>query len=256
MENSNSSNNPELFEQLKEKYDQLKSILDSSPFINYICKNQPNYPLVYISKNVEEIGINHDYFLENGLNLTDLIHEDDLENVIIELNEYLSFEAEEYMLMHRLSVDDEQVIWVDNYIRTKKDENGRISHFYGFLNDITTRNELAQNYLNELYKKNIILEAVQEQILCFDEEGYFLYYHAPTRDFIIEDPETCIGKHIFEIVHSTLAKEIVSNAMQAFKLNQEYAFILQFKQENIQNKIQVRIVPSTKNYFFVIMKNI
>lgn len=134
----------------------FETYLNESPSIFFKWKIESNWPVLYVSDNVKQIlGYSQEDFLTQSLNYNDIIHPDDKEEVIKEVNDGLSSSKE--MFKHnpyRLIKKDGSSIWVSDITRITKDKDGNIDFIYGYISDIT---ELI-DYEHKLEKNLIELE--------------------------------------------------------------------------------------------------
>ena len=125
-------------------------IFDQGPVILVTFRHSANLEVVFASPNIRQLT---GYELENILagphNYVDLLHPDDLagylhETAEAEKQQLNNFQRKPYRLKHR----DGHYLWIREVSSTKSDENGAISHFNGYLIDITEQFEAG------LAKKN------------------------------------------------------------------------------------------------------
>jgi len=155
-----------------------KTIIDSElfnigPIVVFIWKNEQNWPVVSVSKNIENIyGHKQSDFLTSKLQYAKLIHEDDIQRVFKELSvasqnlSISSFLHEPY----RLKTDNNSYKWVQDSTVILR-ENGEITHYVGYLVDITeVKNLQEQNFkqTSELLKNEAFFKSYK---IAMDESS-------------------------------------------------------------------------------------
>ena len=136
--------------QSEEKLLEANSILSRSATVVFTWMNAPGWPVTYVSGNVASIlGYDPEEFLSGKLNYQDCMHPDDAKRVIKEVNYNISKGNNEYIHEpYRVIAKDGELKWVYDWTFIVRDENGDISHFKGFIHDIT-RHKLAEDALKE-----------------------------------------------------------------------------------------------------------
>ena len=120
----------------------VEKLLNSQvPVAVFSWRNQPGWPLEYVSPNVSKVlGFEAIEFIERGLDYASIIHELDLSRVMQEVMDnsvpgISAFEHEDY----RIIDPDGAVRWVKDHTAIHRDEHGEITHYFGYILDITSR---------------------------------------------------------------------------------------------------------------------
>ena len=146
-------------------------ILNNSPSVAFLWKNEKNWPVEYVSKNVKNIfGYSYDEFVSEKITYEELIHPEDLAQVREELENALnrksniSFTHKPY----RIITKSGQIRWVIEKNKLRFGQNSEITHFQGFIDDITERKKIedtlyqisinTSSVVGEDYLNNITLE--------------------------------------------------------------------------------------------------
>ncbi len=121
---------------LKESYD----IINRSSSVAFTWKNQEGWPVEFVSENVERLlGIAPKEFMAGKATYAGFIHPEDLPQVEREVAEYCGredsteFTHEPYRVVTR----DGSEKTVRDWTFIVRDQNGRITHFKGIIEDIT-----------------------------------------------------------------------------------------------------------------------
>lgn len=94
----------------------------------------------FISENISKYGYSHMDFVNGKLNLSEILHPEDLNSVIMqtELN-YLTANKSEHCQVYRVFCRDKSLRWIEEYAFFDRDESGKIKKAHGILTDITEK---------------------------------------------------------------------------------------------------------------------
>jgi PAS domain S-box-containing protein len=158
---------------------QERSLFNSGPVVIFKWKNESGSPVEYVSPNVTEtLGYTPDDFLAYKTKFFTLIYDDDKERVNTEVKKHskdgiASFNHDPYRVCRK----DGKVIWVDDYTTILRDETGCITHYLGYIIDITDRIEAVQALMKSGKKYRELVEKAGIAILIDDIKGNFTYFN-------------------------------------------------------------------------------
>ncbi len=119
---------------------QAHDIINGSPAVAFLWKNQNTWPVEYVSENVYDLtGYSAEEFMQKGLSYSTLIDRQDISRVI---DEAVSVADDIYNVKHKpyqITTRDGQVKWIDQRTEIIKDADGNITHYRGLVLDITDR---------------------------------------------------------------------------------------------------------------------
>jgi len=122
------------------KFGQLVEIIEDSPTVAFTWRNSEDWPVEFVSENVKSIfGYTAVEFLSGKILYCDVIHPDDLDQVLNEVMEKSS-DPDRIHFAHkpyRIITKSGEVRWLDDRTRIRRDEQGRIIHYQGVVLDIT-----------------------------------------------------------------------------------------------------------------------
>ncbi|APW65848.1 hypothetical protein LPB137_08250 [Poseidonibacter parvus] len=128
-----------LAESLTKFQSSLLSLFDKGDAILFKWKNNKNYDAEYISSSVKKLlGYEKEEFLSKKLNYGNFIHKDDYDVALKELkgaieNKLDYFKHEPYRIVDK----DNNIKWILDYTVFEKDSKNNITHFIGYITDIT-----------------------------------------------------------------------------------------------------------------------
>ncbi|MDR6969360.1 PAS domain S-box-containing protein [Flavobacterium arsenatis] len=123
-----------------ESEEKFKLLANNIPGTVYLYENDVNNTKIYINDEIEKLtGYEKSYFLENKLNIIDLIHDDDKERIQSATKVALE-NQEAFRFTYRIKNKNGNYIWVEEFgdVITKE---GKINYIEGILIDITERKE-------------------------------------------------------------------------------------------------------------------
>ncbi|AKB36969.1 Sensory transduction histidine kinase [Methanosarcina siciliae C2J] len=138
---------------LKEK---LERIINSSPVIVFLWKDEEGWPIEFVSKNVTRLGYEVEDFTSRKILYGDIVYPEDLEKVKIEFARNVEYNCEDYSFKYRILTRSGEVRWVDERTFIQRDEEGEI-HLQGVVLDITEHKKAEEALLKmeEVRKKEI-----------------------------------------------------------------------------------------------------
>ncbi|MBL4636011.1 MAG: PAS domain S-box protein [Kofleriaceae bacterium] len=120
----------------------------SSPAVAFLWRNEDEWPVDAVSSNVYSLlGYTAQEFMAGALSYSDVIHDDDKARVGAEVTEFStdkersSFDHEPY----RITTQEGRSKWVQDRTVICRNDKGEITHFKGFIVDITTQIEAQED---------------------------------------------------------------------------------------------------------------
>jgi PAS domain S-box-containing protein len=103
-------------------------------------KAAEGWPVEYVSPNISvQFGYNPEDFLSGKIPYASIVHSDDLQRIGQEVmahsNAGVTFFEQEYRIVR----SDGEFRWIYDYTTIIRDDNGKITHYYGYIIDITER---------------------------------------------------------------------------------------------------------------------
>jgi len=153
----------------QKEQDILLSLFDESDSVLFKWNNDLNWSIEYVSRSIYKLlEYTKDEFLDKKVIYSECIHPDDINIVFDEVKNALNSDIEYFKHKpYRLITKSGNIKWVlDNTIKVKN-SNGKVTHFVGYISDITELKNLELNLEKEVeYKtaQNIKnLELLQQQ---------------------------------------------------------------------------------------------
>ncbi|WP_172632578.1 PAS domain S-box protein [Methanohalophilus mahii] len=116
----------------------LQSVIRTSPAIVFFWAPEEDWPVEFVSENIENFGYRPEEFTSGKLQYGDIIHPSDLDYVHQKLAKYSDEGMSDYNLEYRIITKKGEVRWVEERGSIQY-ENSEISHYQGIILDITER---------------------------------------------------------------------------------------------------------------------
>lgn len=136
-----------------------------------LWKNETGWPIEMVTKNIEPLtGYDSNDFLQKKLAYIDLMHPHEIERVVGELAQIDDIGYIKHA-PYRLKHVNGRYIWVQDYTVAVRDERGQITHYVGYLIDVTERME-AEEALTVLNRE--LLDRVKAEVEKNREKDFVL----------------------------------------------------------------------------------
>ena len=156
---------------------QERNMFVSGSVIVFKWQNRENWPVEYVSANTEDLlGYTASDFLSGKVLYADIVHSEDISRVAEEVkihseNQIQRFEHKPYRLIRA----NNEVIWVLDYTTIVRDEAGAITHYLGYLVNITELKKAEQQLHNEREKLFITLRSIGDGVITTDSEDRVIF---------------------------------------------------------------------------------
>ena len=147
----------------------INELLDSGEFIFFKWENRPKWPVSFVSENTTDIlGYSPESFRKGLISYSDIIHPEDLSLVLEEVEQYSKTDCDRFIHQpYRVIKKDKTIIWVYDATHMIRDNKNSITHFTGYIMDITPlkERELSLQKRTENLKLEIAIqtETIQKQ---------------------------------------------------------------------------------------------
>ncbi len=151
-------------EQIEEELNISNRIINRSPAVAFLWRNEDNLSVEFVSDNVKYLlGYSAQEFMKGGIKYKKIIHKDDLPKVEKEVASYINDEKRKSFSLkpYRLITKTGEIKWVNDNSYIKRDSKGMITHYEGIIYDITELkkteekanrfNSIIADSLNEIY---------------------------------------------------------------------------------------------------------
>ena len=177
---------------------ETNQIMEKSPVVLFLWKAQENWPVDFVSKNVDNLfGYSVDDFVTGKIKYADIIHHSDIKRVADEVtyysnNNFESFEHKPYKIVTK----DGDLKWVKDITNIRKDENKRIIYYEGIVFDITELKTKESELKESEQKFKDVVEHAGDGILLGNNKGEIIEANSSFLSMTGYTKKKILGKHI------------------------------------------------------------
>ncbi len=156
---------------IQESEERYRTLVEELPAVTFIIWFDEKVERVYVAPQSEEIiGYSPEYFEKNPELWLEVIHPDDREWVIREIESWLQSEDPNFSKEIRIITPDGRVVWAHVQGKVVADQNHRPKYFQGVLLDVTQR-RLAVEHERQYFHDMSFLSRTAMNFVDFPLEG-------------------------------------------------------------------------------------
>jgi diguanylate cyclase (GGDEF)-like protein/PAS domain S-box-containing protein len=152
-----------------------RQLFTEGPVTVFRCRAEDGWPIDYVSSAVSQFGYDAGVLLAKQSRFADIIHPNDLPRV---LEAELDRGAGGGMCVgidYRIVCGDGDVRWVHDYSIALRDADGTVSHFAGYLLDITERKYSEFELEQARERAQVTLHSIADAVITTDVNGQIEY---------------------------------------------------------------------------------
>ncbi|MCS6771254.1 MAG: PAS domain S-box protein [Kiritimatiellae bacterium] len=153
---------------------ELEHIISRGPAIVFLWRNEPGWPVEYVSENVAQWGYSAEDLTSGRIPYAQVIHPDDLARVADEVRHYTEGGIDNYIQEYRIIQKGGEVRWVEDRTWTRRGADGKVSHYQGVVLDITERKQAEQAQQALLEGLRTVLAMADDLFACPTEDALYL----------------------------------------------------------------------------------
>jgi len=148
----------------------LTTVINNSPAVVFLWKNEKYWPAIFVSENVIQFGYTIEDFLSQRIVYGKIIHPDDLKKVEDELERSIRKGEVSFNSEYRIFTKAGDLRWVNERTFIQRDEGGQVTYFQGIILDITPRKNIE-----EALRKAVEIEKMLKTIINKSPAVAFLW---------------------------------------------------------------------------------
>ncbi|MBX3387775.1 MAG: PAS domain S-box protein, partial [Phycisphaeraceae bacterium] len=125
---------------------QERSLFVGGPAVVWKWRNQPGWPVEYVSSNVDQFGYTSEDFTNGRTRFADILHPDDLPRVADEVASHVAANRDRFEQQYRVRDSAGKYHTLYDFTIVARDPRGNVTHFQGYTLD-ATEHALAQERL-------------------------------------------------------------------------------------------------------------
>ncbi|MEA3289286.1 MAG: PAS domain-containing protein [Campylobacterota bacterium] len=174
-----------LLDKTKEQ-ENLLSLFDKGNSVLFRWNNDKNWSIDYVSSNVVNLlGYTKEEFLNNSIDYASCIVKDDIERVFEEVaNGQKSKDDFFRHAPYRIITKDGSIKWVLDYTVVTKNDKGDITHFLGYIMDITSQQENQKRLEDSEFRWKFAVDGNGDGLWDWDLKSNEVYYSTRWKEML------------------------------------------------------------------------
>ena len=184
---------------IKEAY----NIINKSPSIAVLCKNEFNFPVIFASENSEKLfGFTQNEFLTGKINVHELVHPDDLPKVRTKLFKKIKHKNPKGYKTKpfRIITKEGAIKWIDARFDFTKDADKNITHIQAIVEDITEKKRTQDLFYESNQRLKNQFENTPLASIIWDIDFKVIKWNTAAEKIFEYSAKEAIGKHIKDLI--------------------------------------------------------
>jgi diguanylate cyclase (GGDEF)-like protein/PAS domain S-box-containing protein len=152
-----------------------RQLFTEGPVTVFRCRASDGWPIEYVSETVSQFGYEAGELLNKQARFADIVHPGDLPRVIDAEMDRGTGGSMFLGIDYRIVCGDGEVRWVYDYTVALKDADGEVSHFAGYLLDITERKRSEFELEQSRERAQVTLHSIADAVITTDVNGQIEY---------------------------------------------------------------------------------
>ncbi|UGV41123.1 PAS domain-containing protein [Methanococcoides orientis] len=164
----------------------LESVINSSPVVVFLWRAEEDWPVEFVSKNIDMFGYSVEEFTSGELVYADIVHPEDIGRVRAGVSKSTEGGYSDFFQEYRILTRSGEVRWVDERTHLHHNSKGEVTYLQGIIVDITGRKKIE----NVLHTEEMRIEAVLNLYQMTDSSVQEIM------DFSLEEAVKLTGSHV------------------------------------------------------------
>ena len=227
----------------------LEEIVNRSPAVAFLWRNEENWPVDYVSDNIRQFGYEPQDLQDGRVLFSTIVHPDDLERIAGEVSEYSSQGMDEFSQEYRILTSGGEVRWVDDRTWIRRNEAGAVTHYQGIMLDITKRKEAEQKLQASHDFLETLLDTIPSPVFYKDENLRYTGCNRAFEEFTSKSRDEIIGKNVYDTAPREIAEKYDQKDRELLKSGgtQQYEWKVQASNSELRDAIFDKAVLNDEN---------
>lgn len=199
----------------------IRTVVNNSPAVVFLWKNQEKRPSEFVSENVIQFGYTVEDFISGRILYGDIIHPDDLKRIEDSLKERIRRGGVDFDIEYRIFTKAGDLRWVNERLFIQRNPDGEAAYLQGLVLDVTERKEneaaLRRSFETQKMLRTIINNSQAVAFLWENKEKLpTVYVSENVTQFGYQVEDFTTGKISYEnIIH----REDIASVIEILKRN-------------------------------------
>ncbi|MDD2321325.1 MAG: PocR ligand-binding domain-containing protein [Geobacteraceae bacterium] len=219
-------------------------IAEESPAVLFRWKGSEGWPVVYVSQNITQFGYTPEQLMSGDSNFSTLVHPEDLQRIILEIERNTSRGIDRFQVEHRIITRAGTVRWVTTRTVLERDADGMVTNYRGVVLDITEHKQAEE----ALRFTQFAVDHSSSQAFWTTPEGHIFYVNEAACRTLGYSREELVGMTISDI-GPTFPPEVFAEHWQDLRQKGSITF------ETVHRAKDGRVYPVEINANLVVFDN-
>lgn len=160
---------------VRDALERERNLFMDGPVMVFKWKAEEGWPIEYVSSNIDQFDYDSNELIRRQAPYTPMIHEDDRERVVLHLQSEVERGERSIEQDFRMLTAGGQVKWVYCYIITVRDGGGELTHYDGYMLDMTERRNMQQALHDSEQRLGLALKATNDVLWDWDLKDNTVY---------------------------------------------------------------------------------
>lgn len=171
-----------------------RNLFIGGPNVAFRWRAMEGWPVEYVSPNITaQFGYTPEDFTSGRVPYGSIVHSDDQQRVAEEVSGYCAVSASYFEQEYRVLHADGTWRWIYDFTVVVRDTNGTITHFHGYINDITNRKRAEETLRRREIEFRALAENSPDPIFRYDRDCRRLYVNQAVATILDKPREQLIG---------------------------------------------------------------
>ncbi len=184
----------------KKEISQERDLFMKGPVVVFKWAAKENWPAEYVSPSMEQFGYKADDFINNKILYIDIIHPEDVERVVSEVQTYIEAGLSSYEQEYRIIQSDGEVRWVYDHTVVHRDDKNEIIDFNGYIADNTKRKIAEEKLWESEERLAAFMDSATDGFMLFDSELNHIELNKVAQEMRGIERKDIIGNNITDTV--------------------------------------------------------
>ncbi|MDX1697745.1 MAG: EAL domain-containing protein, partial [Thiohalobacterales bacterium] len=230
-----------------------QQLFSGGPVTVFRCAASDGWPLEFISDTVGRYGYTAGELMNSSGLYSSIVHPEDLQRVARAWSLSGSTDLGRTGIDYRVRCPDGRTRWVHDFTCPIKDASGNVTHYSGYILDITERKNFEYEMQQEKERAEVTLHSIAEAVITTDVNGQIEYLSPRAEELTGWESKMARGLPVsrvfslFNIDSQVFIEEAVNQCQRTAKIQHPGADIVLVRNDGQQYTIRYSASPIMSN---------